>query len=216
MKKAAVFGAVKDGKPNINELYLEHIHQCNVSTVIAYPYHPDELVKECDCLVVCGGKDTHPKFYGQEPYKENEIYDIKFDEYELSFINEFAKNRKPILGICRGMQSINIALGGTLIQDIPSMLGLCHSSTGNGICTHEIKVSPKSALYRAIGLRAVVNSFHHQCVHTLGKNLVISAASHDGIIEAIESTAMPIFGVQWHPERMSGNSVFEYFFEKFN
>ena len=110
------------------------------------------------------------------------------------------------------MQSINTALGGTLIQDIPSMLNLCHSNCGATECMHEIKISARSKLKEALGLRAIVNSYHHQCVHLTGSGLTVAAASHDGVIEAIEGTELPLLGTQWHPERMAGNAVFDHFF----
>lgn len=195
----------------VNKMYIDHIEQCGGVAVTEFK-QPE---KECDCLVICGGGDMHPRFYGQNPILDNMIFNVGYDEYELSVIGRFIKAGKPILGICRGMQSINVAMGGTLIQDIPSQLGLCHYDCGNGICMHEIKISRKSDLSKSMGIRSIVNSFHHQCVHMLGGDLVISAASHDGIIEAVESNSLPILGVQWHPERMSGNTLFEYFLQKY-
>jgi len=212
MIKAAVFGAIKDEKPNINERYFEHIKRCGVIPVTAYPKSPYETSKECDCLIVCGGGDMNPKFYGQKPFDENQTYDSVFDEYEIAMIKEFISQKKAILGICRGMQTINVVLGGSLIQDIPSMLGLCHKGDGSSVCMHEIKISKSSKLSNTLGIRAVVNSYHHQSVHKLGEELFVAAASHDGIIEAIEGMNSPILGIQWHPERMSGNDVFDHFF----
>lgn len=211
-KKAAVFGVVENGVSNINERYFTHIHQSGIETHVPYPDDVYQTADKYDCLVVCGGGDMDPALYGQEPLARESRFETALDRYELNLINAFTALKKPVLGICKGMQSINIALGGTLIQDIPSMLSLCHSGCGSKECMHEIKISPKSKLYGAIGRRAVVNSYHHQCVHTLGKDITVAAASHDGIIEAIESDTLPVLGVQWHPERMSGNAVFDHFF----
>ena len=215
MAKAAVFGVVENGISKISEKYFNHIRQSGVE---AYATYPDDVYKtadSCDCLVVCGGGDMDPQFYGQKPWRDGLHFDSSLDRYELELIRAFTDREKPVLGICKGMQSINIALGGTLIQDIPSMLSLCHASCTGGECTHEIKISARSKLSHAIGRRAVVNSFHHQCVHVLGYGLTAAAASHDGVIEAIESDTLPILGVQWHPERMSGNSVFDHFFNTY-
>ena len=156
-----------------------------------------------------------PAFYGQKPWRDNLKFNAELDKYELELINAFIMRKKPVLGICKGMQSINIALGGTLIQDIPSMLNLYHSNCGPTECMHEIKISPNSKLKEALGLRAVVNSYHHQCVHLTGDGLTVAAASHDGVIEAIEGIELPVLGTQWHPERMAGNAVFDHFFSTY-
>ncbi len=215
MPKTALCGSVINGKQSINKQYYDHITQCGADIIDTYPFSPIKAVKECDCLIVCGGGDMHPKFYNQEPIVSSTVYDIYFDEYELSLIGEFVKAGKPILGICRGMQSINVAMGGTLIQDIPYQLGLSHSDCGNRVCMHEIKIAKNSRLVKSMGIRAIVNSHHHQCVHILGSGMYVAAASHDGVVEAIESENLPILCVQWHPERMSGNTVFEHFFETY-
>lgn len=215
MTKAAVIGMVKDGKSNISKKYYEHIQRSGIIPITAYPKNAQKLADECNYLVVCGGGDIHPKFYMQEQMYKDHHYDTEFDKYELEMINIFLSHSKPILGICRGMQSINVALGGTLIQDIPSQLGLYHQTTDNNICMHEIKISKNSHLYNSFGMRAIVNSYHHQCVHKLSDNLIVAAASHDGVIEAIEGIELPILGVQWHPERMAGNTVFDHFFNTY-
>lgn len=212
MKTAAVFGEIKNGKPNVSERYTEHISACGISVKILCGEASETAAEEYDYLIVCGGGDIDPLLYGQQN-TENIKFDRGFDILEQSYIKAFLKEGKAILGICRGMQSINVALGGTLIQDIPSMLGLCHFNCGGRDCEHEIKISKLSKLHSVMGLRAVVNSLHHQCIHTLGEGLKIAAVSHDGIIEAIESEK--VLGVQWHPERMSGNTLFEYFFENY-
>lgn len=215
MAKAAVFGVIKDGKPNINTRYYERIHACGVDTVNAYPLPLYRIADECDCLVVCGGGDMNPIRYGELPYDGVYSFDDKFDEYELCTINAFIRERKPILGICRGMQSINVALGGSLIQDIKAAFGTCHSSTDSNICMHEIEVLRESGLYSALGAHATVNSFHHQCVYKPACEISIAAVSSDGVIEAIEGKSLPILGVQWHPERMYDNIVIEYFFNRY-
>ncbi len=211
MIKVAVLGEVKNEKPDINKKYFDHLKTSNTECNEIYPSPPEEAVKNNDCLVVCGGGDIHPRLY-KDKVRYKGKYDIDFDNYESNMIKEFIKYEKPVLGICRGMQAINVALGGTLIQDIPEMLGLYHQNYGGKECTHEIKISKKSNLSKILGIRAIVNSYHHQSVHKLGKNLIVTAAAHDGVIEAIEGTEFPILGVQWHPERMLGNDLFDYFF----
>ena len=215
MIKAAMYGVIKNKKTDINPLYYEHIRRSGVETYDVFPESPEKAAAEFDCLIVCGGGDTDPRLYGQSPYRDNERYETELDIYELELIRKFISSCKPVLGICKGMQSLNIALGGTLIQDIPSMLGLCHSGSQDKVCMHEIKISKNSKLSAALGKRAVVNSYHHQCVHTIGQGLIVAAASHDGVIEATEGDSFPALGVQWHPERMTGNAVFDHFFSKY-
>lgn len=211
MKKAAVFGVIKDGKNDISINYFNHLSQSGINGYCIYPQNPQSAAKEYDCLVICGGGDIHPKYYGEKPYLSEQIYNNVIDEYEIKIITAFINEQKPILGICRGMQSINVALGGTLIQDIPGILKLCHQSIDERECYHEIKISKNSKLSNALGLRSIVNSDHHQCIDLLGSHLIKIASAHDGVTEAIESTRLPILGIQWHPERMNGNDVFEYF-----
>ena len=214
MNTAAVFGKVVNQRPNISKSYIEHIKSCGIETHIVYNQNPNQIAKEHDYLIVCGGGDIDPHLYGQHPI-ENLKYDREFDIIEKNLISAFIFQNKSILGICRGMQSINVTLGGTLIQDIPSVLGYYHSNCGGRVCHHEIKISKTSKLYKAMGLRAIVNSYHHQCIDKIGKNLNIVSTAHDGIIEAIESDKYKILGVQWHPERMNGNAVFEHFFSNY-
>lgn len=214
MISAAVFGEIKDGKSNVSKNYIKHLNMCGIDSKIVHEQPPWDAAKHFDFLLVCGGGDIDPTLYGQKPINGSK-YDRIFDNAEQNYIKAFINNNKPILGICRGMQSINVALSGTLIQDIPSMLGFSHSNSSNEDMMHEIKISRNSLLYRALGLRAVVNSQHHQCVHSLGCGLYVAAKSHDGVIEAVESHTHRILGVQWHPERMNGNAVFDHFITKY-
>lgn len=215
MKKAAVFGCIKDDMPNIDKRYFEHIRQSGIEPRAVYPDLPEDAAEKYDCLAVCGGGDIHPNYYGEQPLKEHYTYDRRFDEYELATIRAFFKKKKPILGICRGMQSVNVALGGSLFQSVQSQLGLCHKGSDKAVCNHEIKISKNSDISKKMGLRAIVNSYHHQSINKPGDGLYVIAAAHDGVIEAFESDTLPVLGIQWHPERMNGNDVFDYFFEKY-
>lgn len=215
MKKAAVFGCVKDDMPNIDKRYFEHIRQSGVLPFSVYPSLPEHAAKEFDYLIVCGGGDIHPSYYGEQPITDEYNYDKCFDEYEQRMIKEFIKLKKPILAICRGMQSVNVALGGSLFQSVPRQLGLCHESNNGTVCEHEIKIAKNSGLSKALGLRAIVNSYHHQSINKTADGLDVVAATHDGVIEALEGKTLPILAVQWHPERMNGNGVFDYFYDKY-
>ena len=215
MIKAAVFEAAKNDNTNTSKNCYKHIKSCGITPVFATLSKSYEHLSDCNYLIVCGSSDIHPRFYNQNPLENKTVYDIAIDECELNLIKAFISKGKPVLGICRGMQSINVALGGSLIQDIPSQLELCHLSAENTACMHEIKISKNSLLHKSMGLRAVVNSFHHQCIHIPACDVFVAAASHDGIIEAIEGINLPILGVQWNPEKMIGNTVFEHFFNTY-
>ncbi|GHV34231.1 gamma-glutamyl-gamma-aminobutyrate hydrolase [Clostridia bacterium] len=146
---------------------------------------PGDSWKIADFLLLTGGGDAHPGFYGQ-PLGGSCDIDKERDVLEFALFRAFADAGKPILGICRGMQLINVALGGTLIQHIEN-----HSRVGGADILHPIN-----------GLRGFdeVNSAHHQAVGKLGAGLNIRARS-GGIVEGISHDSLPIVGVQWHPER---------------
>lgn len=168
-----------------------------------------------DGLVLCGGNDIHPSFYGEE-IRGAEDFDIERDKYEMEITKAFLDTGKPILAICRGMQLLNVALGGSLIQHINS--SHIHRSEKGIDLVH--KVEAKGFLKDLYGKELFVNSFHHQAIKDLGKGL-FPIAFCDGIIEAFEDKSRKILGVQFHPERMcldferndtvNGLKIFEYF-----
>ena len=167
-----------------------------------------------DGLLICGGVDTHPRYYGEEIDGAVDINEER-DAAEWELIKAFAEAGKPILGICRGYQLLNIYFGGTLHQHIPT--APLHTEDK----AHDITVEADSVLYRLYGDEIItVNSAHHQAVKVLGRDL--RATAHwQGMVEALEHEKLPIFGVQWHPERMcfdnrredtvDGAPIFEYF-----
>lgn len=168
--------------------------------------HPTESVKEIiskmDGLLLSGGEDIHPRFYGEEPLYPMDLSPDLRTDFEISLLKEAIKGRVPILGICHGMQLINVALGGTLYQDIKRQLpGFADHRLGSG--RHEIKLSEGSKLFEAIGKKEIsVTSTHHQAVRDLGKGLQICARAEDGIVEAFEMPGHPfLIGAQWHPEK---------------
>ena len=138
---------------------------------------------------------------------------------ESACLREAVAQDIPALGICRGMQILNIALGGTIFQDIsmrwPASLNHMQLSSDRSDPCHEIAVQKDSILSKFFSEHEMVNSFHHQCIRVLGKELKISAVASDGIIEAVESDNLPfVVGVQWHPECMTetSDSMRELFF----
>jgi putative glutamine amidotransferase len=166
-----------------------------------------DYVRALDGLVLQGGADVSPESYGEQPLRPEWAGDRVRDLYEIELFWECAIQGKPVLGICRGHQLINVALGGTLYQDIGSQVeGAARHVDREAYDRnhHEIDIVPGSGLARVYGMlkRAMVNSIHHQSVKTLGRGLVVEAVSlADGVIEAIRWRGSSYaIGLQWHPE----------------
>ena len=155
----------------------------------------------CDGLLLCGGGDVEPSLYGQEDRGSRDI-DPDRDRAELALIEAFIAAKKPILAICRGHQIVNIALGGTLIQDLPAPARPFHVWE-EADKVHPVRAAPESFFARAYGTLFPVNSAHHQAVDRPGEGLRGVLWSEGGVVEAMEHVSLPILCVQFHPERMS-------------
>ena len=166
----------------------------------------EQYAQLCDGLFLTGGADIHPSFYGEEIDGTTDTYDLTFDQSDLYLYHAFLKADKPVLGVCRGIQVINVAEGGTLIQDIPSLTGVEHQQInfvppkGKYDTAHTVKTVSGTMLQMILGDTVTVNSFHHQAIETPAPSLTISAFSEDGIIEGAEKNR--VLAVQWHPERL--------------
>lgn len=166
-----------------------------------------EYAMMLDGLLIPGGEDVNPLMYGEDSIPKVTYMNMFKDEFEIALIKEFYNLGKPIMGICRGMQLINVVFGGNLIQDIPSRE---YNSTSHEQAieipsepTHVISINKSSLLYRALGKESIaVNSYHHQAVDRIAGGFIVSAIAKDGIVEAIENEEKNIFAVQWHPECM--------------
>lgn len=165
----------------------------------------EDVVNICDGLIVTGRViDINPKYYGEEAIEETNLcsdYD-KEDELDFNLINAFYEANKPILGICAGIQSINVCFGGSLCQDIKN-----HKKKEE-VKMHPIYIEEATFLEKCYNTNKIeVNSFHHQAINRLAENFKIAATSEDGIVEAIECGN--ILGVQWHPEQMMDMKFFK-------
>ena len=170
------------------------------------------MLEGIDGLVLTGGADYNPLWYGEQPEKELHTINSTRDLPEL-LLTRLAFNRQiPILGICRGVQTMAIALGGNLVQDLKTPLK--HSQDApRSEATHSVTITEGSTLYALYGQETFVNSFHHQAVKDCGSHLHVVATAPDGVIEAVESTEQKaLMGVQWHPEWMGdeGLKLFEW------
>lgn len=162
---------------------------------------------KCDGILLTGGSDITPSFYGEEKHKKCGKTNIKRDRIEKEIFDAFYKTGKPIFGICRGMQFINVCLGGSIYQDISGIQKETHKDALKLFNNfHNVKIFRDSLLYDIFNKEEItVNSTHHQAVKFLGENLKPVAESCDGFTEAYESTSHPFcMGVQWHPEHVFG------------
>ena len=166
-----------------------------------------DYAQALDGLVLQGGADISPLAYGEAPQKPEWAGDAVRDRYEIELVRAFMAAGKPVLGICRGAQMINVALGGTLHQDVPA-----HRSDDYDQHAHDVRLEPGSGLarlYGETGPRRVV-SIHHQAIKRLGEGLEVEARSvPDGLVEAIRGTGKAyVCAVQWHPEFHGGRDGF--------
>ena len=182
---------------------------------------PAEAIRGVDGLLLTGGDDVDPALYGEAPHPTFDVAEPGRDAFEIDVVLRALHADLPVLAICRGLQVLNVALGGTLIQDIPSEPGtlLPHDAEGpSTTLAHTVTVTPGSCLAALVGPDAVraVNSRHHQAVRALGRGLVVTGVAPDGVIEAAEVPgARFCVGVQWHPENFHRTGEFDRLFNGF-
>lgn len=186
-----------------NVQYMKAIRECGGVPVYisGSTTAEDELAEMLDGVIFSGGEDIDPKHYG-EATTYSEKPDAQRDEFELSLARKMISMGKPVLGICRGCQVVNVATGGTLYQDNDKELGTNHPS-GHGK-RHELVIDDDCFMKPFFhDCKTTVNSTHHQSVKTTGEGIKITGRSEDGVAEVIEAKdGRPIFGVQFHPERI--------------
>ncbi len=168
----------------------------------------DGYLEMVDGIFFTGGGDVNPLIFGEEPVRELGTVECDRDEFEIKLYKRAAQKNIPMLGICRGMQLMNIAAGGTVYQDIYSQRQGTNSHSPkiafNGDEYHSVLINKESGLYSILGANEIkTNSYHHQSVKDVAEGYTVSAFSKDGIIEGIESSVLDFaVGIQWHPEVM--------------
>ncbi|MCX7970485.1 MAG: gamma-glutamyl-gamma-aminobutyrate hydrolase family protein [Negativicutes bacterium] len=171
----------------------------------------EQAAELCHGLLLSGGGDLMPCWYGQQPHWQLGEVCPERDRLEIALVRAMVARGKPVLGICRGMQVLNVALGGDIHQDIASdaRYFVQHRQRAKGhVGTHDLQIAAGSVLFRLSGEeRQVVNSFHHQAVDRLAAGLRPVAWSADGLVEAVEDEQRLLLAVQWHPERMAEHHI---------
>ncbi|WP_042472171.1 gamma-glutamyl-gamma-aminobutyrate hydrolase family protein [Bacillus ndiopicus] len=199
-----------DKKLEINETYIQSVELAG-GIPLCIPHldaqDVEALLNKVDGLLLIGGHDVNPYLYGQEPHQKLGMFHTKRDNSDLAILQSAFKRQMPILAICRGHQVLNVAFGGTLIQDIPSQWEqpLAHAQASmRDEATHTVKINGEKlrAIFGTEEIRT--NSFHHQAIDQLGEGLVAAGVAVDGMNEAVEHDEHPFcIGVQWHPEAMA-------------
>ncbi len=176
----------------------------------------NSFVDRIDGLILGGGDDISPTTYGEQPLWPSLNYPLR-DQFETAMVYAMLKAHKPILGICRGCQMLNVALGGSLYQNIYQQIHrklINHENTD-----HQVFLKSGSHLFKILGRSCEVNSRHHQAIRRLGKHLKVVARAADSIVEGVENQTASLQGVQWHPENLwqtdsKQNQLFKAFLER--
>ena len=207
------------------EDYLESVRRAGGEPVevVVGGEAPEQILSRVDGLMLTGGGDVDPKLYGETPHGTFESAETGRDQFEIALARTAVAKGIPLLAICRGMQVLNVAMGGTLIQDIPSQVtgALQHSvPQPRAGSAHEVWVSKGSKIASLLkdhmedGETCHVNSRHHQSVRDVARGFEVTATSPDGVIEAMEKDDVPYcIAVQWHPENFWRTGEFRELFE---
>ena len=200
-----------DNKQYVTDAYIQAVKSAGGLPIVLPLVKSKTIIQEyvtlCDGFLFCGGGDITPLLFGQEPDYGIGATDITLDLFQIRMIKEVLSKEKPVLAICRGMQVLNVACGGTIYQDLNQVdfetINHMQTSLSRKDISHKVFFKPKTRLHRLLGDFAYTNSFHHQAVDRLGSGLIATGSTGDDIIEAIEMPSHPFaVGVQWHPESM--------------
>jgi putative glutamine amidotransferase len=193
---------------NISAAYTEAVEKAGgLALILPFTQNRDNIsliVEKADGFLFTGGMDVDPAFYGEKGIGALGPADPDLDRFQLAVLEDVMACRKPVLAICRGIQLINVALGGSLFQDISTQYSaapLKHmQDTLSFDVDHPVIIERGSRLHELFGPQIMVNSRHHQSIKALGKDLIITARAPDGVIEAAQHKSLPMDLVQWHPE----------------
>lgn len=196
--------------------YIQSVRYSKGIPLILPIVRSDAVLKEythlCNGFLFCGGEDITPLLFGEEPNRGNGKTNITTDLFQIRFMKYLLQSKKPVFAVCRGMQILNVACGGTIWQDLSLIPGGTIDHMQKSACrsevSHHILTEQGSLIRQYTGPRILVNSFHHQAINTPGSGLRVSARAGDHTIEAIELSGHPFaVGVQWHPECMYRTSA---------
>lgn len=216
-----ITGNYEEGRCTLNDSYYKSVRRAGAIPVILPPTQTDfeslsAWLEPLDGLLLSGGADINPLLIDEQPIPELHGINPERDECELLLCRMAANRQMPILGICKGVQVLNIALGGTVWQDIwTQQEGTCvkHSQDApRSQATHTVQIAPDSLLHRIYGQDTIaVNSFHHQAIREAAPQMRVCGLAADGVIEAVEATDhRPMLGVQWHPECLDDGALFRW------
>ena len=188
-------------------IYIEGVNRGGATAVLLPPQPggtevADRVLDGLDGLIITGGRDVNPESYGRQRHPTTDEPMGERDAWEFALLGAALRRHMPVLGICRGAQVLNVALGGTLHQHLPDVLGHTRHQRGNAVfSTSSVRTVPGTRLAALIGDASDAQCYHHQAIDVLADGLTATSRTADGIIESIEIDAMP-FGVavQWHPE----------------
>ena len=197
---------------SLNEAYVNSVVRSGGIPMVIPPLEDKEdllyLVHQCDGILLPGGEDVDPRLYGEAPSVRIGRMNCRFDRAWIAVVHDAVEKKVPLMGICRGMQLVNAALGGSLYQDLDEVPGkhILHGQQEDRTYPiHAVAVEQSSNLARLLGEQQIyTNSMHHQCVKRVGQGLKVAAQTPDGIIEALEDedgTGL-LQLVQWHPEEL--------------
>lgn len=183
---------------------------------LSYDTDPEAVCDWLTGVVITGGQDVHPACWGGDtdvvrdidPRTDPVVHDPDRDAYEIVLVRAALDRGIPVLGVCRGLQVLNVALGGTLVADLaagPVQHLSDEAAPTDGTVDHLVSFEPGSIAARLFGGDVVTNSWHHQAVARCGVGLVVTGRTEDGVVESVELPGRPVLGVQWHPEWMKSN-----------
>ncbi|MBM7515060.1 gamma-glutamyl-gamma-aminobutyrate hydrolase family protein [Nocardioides nitrophenolicus] len=188
------------------------LHAGGIPLHLPLDMSPEDVLDLVDGVVFVGGADVDPRRYGGVPHPRSGGLEPLRDQFELDLAARGLRAGVPMLGICRGAQLLNVALGGTLVADLPIGVGESHASYAypRAHRSHAVSFTAGSALEAIYGPETVVNSFHHQAVDRPGRDVVVTGRADDGVVEAFEVADRPVVGVQWHPECFTADPIFNW------